>query len=98
MNLLRLSPGRIKEPEPPQNVAELLSDLGVVLRRRLHRGQSTKTATGSPDQLRWDSQLALQFLSLRPVVQLRAMVEDWPLCRIQEAVELDRMELGAETT
>src|SRR5262249_51152447 len=41
---------------------------------------------------RWERQLALGFVNLTPSVRLRALVEDWPLHRIQEAVQAQRLE------
>ena len=43
--------------------------------------------------LRWDSRLALRFVNLRVSVQLRAMVEDWPLDRVQDTVKALRLEM-----
>jgi hypothetical protein len=77
---------------PARNVAELLCDLGLVLRWCLHRAAGTKRASLLLQSLRWDSQLALQFVTLRATVQLRAMVEDWPLHRIQETVQAQWLE------
>jgi hypothetical protein len=68
---------------PARNLAELLCDLGLVLRWRLRHGAGTERV---PSSLRWDSVLALGFVNLRASVQLRAMVEDWPLHRIQESL------------
>jgi hypothetical protein len=82
-------------PAPARNVAELLCDLGLVLRWREHCGAGTKGAS-LPQSLRWDSQLALQFVNLRAVVQLRAMVEGWPLHRIQETVQAQGLEKNNE--
>jgi hypothetical protein len=82
---------RIKAPEPAQNLAEVLCALGWVLRRRLQRDQGRKTALPIFERLRWDSKLALQFVNLRAAVQFSAMVEDWPVRRIQEAVVLQRL-------
>jgi len=79
-------------PVPARNVAELLCDLGRVLRWRTHRGAGNKQASLLLHSLRWDSQLALRFVNLRAAVQLRAMVEDWPLHRIQETVQAQRLE------
>jgi hypothetical protein len=77
-------------PIQARNLAELLRDLGLVLRRRLRAVEDRALlAKSSP---RWGSQLALQFVNLRASVQLRAMVEDWPLHRIQAAVEAQRLE------
>ena len=80
----------IERPVPARNVAELLCELGLILRWRMQRGAGTKPAWLR--SLRWDSQLALRFVNLRAAVQLRAMVEDWPLHRIQETVQAQRLE------
>jgi len=77
---------------PARNMAELLCDLGLVLRWRVYGGAGTKRASLPLQSLRWDSQLALQFVNLRSVVQLRAMVEGWPLRRIQEMVQAQGLE------
>jgi hypothetical protein len=79
-------------PGPARNVAELLCDLGLVLRWRIRRVDGTKGASLLMQSLCWDSQLALGFVNLRAAVQLRAMVEDWPLHRIQETVQAQRLE------
>jgi hypothetical protein len=79
-------------PAPARNMAELLCDLGLVLRWRMHREAGTARASLLLQALRWDSQLALQFVNLRASVQLRAMVEGWPLNRIQETVQAQRLE------
>jgi hypothetical protein len=79
-------------PAPARTLAELLRDLGVVLRWRMRHGAETGRTPLLPQLLRWDGKLALEFVSLRPAVQLRAMVEDWPLDRIQEAVRAQRLE------
>jgi hypothetical protein len=81
-----------EKPAPPRNVAELLCDLGLVLRFCIYRGAGTKGASLPLQPLRWESQLALRFVNLRAAVQLRAMVEDWPLQRIQETVQAQRLE------
>ena len=70
----------------------MLRDLGLVVRRRTRDGAGTDRAPLPVSSLRWDSQLALQFVNLRASVQLRAMVEDWPLHRIQAAVQEQRLE------
>jgi hypothetical protein len=75
-----------KAPAPARTLAELLRDLGVVLRWRMRHGAGTDGAPLLLESLRWDSNLALAFVNLRASVQFRAMVEDWPLPRIQEAV------------
>jgi len=77
-------------PIPARNMAQLLCDLGLVLRWRMQRGAGTKRASLLRQSLCWYSQLALQFVNLRAAVQLRAMVEDWPLHLIQEAVQAQR--------
>jgi hypothetical protein len=77
-------------PVPARNVAELLCDLGILLRWR-HSGAGTKGAPLRLQSLRWDSRLALRFVNLRAAVQLRAMVEDWPLQRIQDAVHAQQL-------
>jgi hypothetical protein len=78
---------------PARNLAELLSDLGLVLRWRMRHATRTKRAFLFLKSLRWDSRLALRFVNLRVSVQLRAMVEDWPLHRIQETVRAERRPL-----
>jgi hypothetical protein len=75
---------------PARNVAELLCDLGFVLRWRMRRGAAIQQAPLLLQSLRWDSQMALQFVNLSTSDQLRAMVEDWPLQRIQEYVQAQR--------
>jgi hypothetical protein len=77
---------------PAQSIAELLRDLGVVLRWRMQRGAGTDRAPLLPQQLGWESRLALRFVDLRTSVQVRAMVEDWPLSRIQEVVQAQGLE------
>jgi hypothetical protein len=77
---------------PARNMAEFLRDLGLVLRWRMRRATRTRRALLLLQSLRWDSQLALRFVNLRVAVQLRAMVEDWPLHRIQETVQAQRLE------
>jgi hypothetical protein len=81
-----------KVPFPARNLAEFLRDLGLVLRWRMRRTTGTRRALLFLQSLRWDSRLALRFTSLTVSVQLRAMVEDWPLNRIQETVEAQRLE------
>jgi len=81
-----------KVPIPARNMAELLRDLGLVLRWRMRRATGTKRVVLLPQSLRWDSQLALQFVNLKLSVQLRGMVEGWPLHRIQETVQAQRLE------
>ena len=76
----------MNSPVPARNVAEWLCDLGRVLRRRMYRGARAKAAPVPLQSLRWESQLALRFVGFSGSVQLRAMVEDWPLARIEEAV------------
>jgi hypothetical protein len=82
---------KVEPPMTARNIAELLRDLGVVLRWRMFRAAGTDRAPLLPQSLDWESQLALRFVSLRASVQLRAMVEDWPLPRIQEAVQAQRL-------
>jgi hypothetical protein len=77
---------------PARTLAELLRDLGAVLRWRVRHGAGTDCAPVLPESLRWDSKLALAFVNLRTSVQLRAMVEDWPFQRIQEAVGAHQLE------
>ena len=79
-------------PIPEQNLAESLRELGLLLHRRMRRGAKTNGASRLQPSLGWDSQVALRFVNLRPSVQLRAMVEDWPLHRIQEAIQAQRAE------
>jgi hypothetical protein len=81
-----------KAPIPARNIAELLRDLGLVLRWNMRRATRTKRVLLFLQSLRWDSQLALRFVNLRVSVQLRAMVEDWPLHRIQETVQAQQLE------
>jgi hypothetical protein len=82
-----------KAPTPPRNMAEFLRDLGVVLRWRMRRTAGMRRALLFLQSLRWDGRLALRFTSLRLSVQLRAMVEDWPLNRVQDTVEALRLEM-----
>jgi len=79
-------------PVPAQTLAELLRDLGVVLCRSMRHAVGTERASPPLQSLRWDSKLALEFVNLRASVQLCAMVEDWPLKRIQEVVQAQRLE------
>jgi hypothetical protein len=71
----------------------LLCDLGLVLRWRMRRTTGTRRVSLLLQSLRWDSQLALRFVNLRVSVQLRAMIEDWPLHRLQETVQAQRLEM-----
>jgi hypothetical protein len=64
----------------------LLYDLGRVLRWRLRHATGAKRVFLLLRFLRWDNQLALGFATLSVATQLRAMVEDWPLHRIQATV------------
>jgi hypothetical protein len=75
-----------------RNLAELLCDLGRVLRSTRHCAAGTKSASVPLQSLRWENQLALRFVQLSAGVQLRAMVEDWPLHQIQEAIWTQRIE------
>jgi hypothetical protein len=75
---------------PARNMAELLYDLGLVLRWRMRHATRTKRALLFLESLRWDSQLALRFVNISVSVQLRAMVEDWPLYRICGSIRLAR--------
>jgi hypothetical protein len=84
------SPPMTQAGIPARNMAELLCDLGLVLRWRMRHATRTKRALLFLESLRWDSQLALRFVNLRAPVQFRAMVEDWPLQRIQEKVRAER--------
>jgi hypothetical protein len=77
---------------PARNLAELLCDLGRILRSHRHRRGGTKPASVSLQSLRWENQLALRFVQLSVSVQLRAMVEDWPLHRIQKEIGAQRLE------
>jgi hypothetical protein len=86
------SPATTEAPVPARTVAELLCDLGVVLRRHMRHGAKTERASLPPQPLGWERNLALGFVNLSASVQLRAMVEDWPLHRIQEAVRAQRLE------
>jgi hypothetical protein len=70
----------------------LLRDLGLVLRWRMRRAAGTKRVLLVPQSLRWDSRLAMRFVNLKLSVQLRAMLEDWPLQRIHETVQAQRLE------
>jgi hypothetical protein len=79
-------------PAPPRNLAELLHDLGMVLRWRMSHAAGSVHLPPSLESLRWESLLALRFVNLRASIQLRAMVEDWPLPRIQEAVQSAALE------
>jgi hypothetical protein len=79
-------------PVPAQTLAELLRDLGLVLRRRFRHGAGLERAALLLQSLRWENKLALAFVNLRSSVQLRAMVEDWPLQCIQEAIQAQRLE------
>ena len=77
---------------PARNIAELLCDLGILLRWRIRRGAGTDRGALRVQSLRWDGQLALGFVSLPASVQMRAMVEDWSLSRIQEALQSQLLE------
>jgi hypothetical protein len=77
---------------PARNLAELLCDLGRVLRSTRHRGAGTKAASVPLQSLRRENQLALRFVQVSAAVQLRAMVEDWSLHRIHEAIAAQRVE------
>src|SRR5262249_28120972 len=90
--ICRSSSTRTELPVAARNVAELLRDLGLILRWGMRRGAGTNRVSLLLQFLCWESQLALEFLNLRASVQLRAMVEDWPLHRIQEAVQVQRCE------
>jgi hypothetical protein len=81
-----------EKPMPARNIAELLCDLGMLLRWRIRRGAGTDRGALREKSLRWDGQLALGFVSLPTSVQLRAMVEDWSLSRIQEALQSQLLE------
>jgi hypothetical protein len=81
-----------EKPIPARNIAELLCDLGILLRRRLRRGAGTNRGALRVQSLRWDGQLALGFVNLTASIQLRAMVEDWPLSRIQETIQSQRLD------
>jgi hypothetical protein len=85
------SPTMTKAAILARNMAELLCDLGLVLRWRMRHATRTKRALLFLESLRWDSQLALRFVNLRVSVQFRAMVEDWPVHRIQETVRAERL-------
>jgi hypothetical protein len=76
-----------ERPVPARNIAELLCDLGILLRWRIRRGAGTDRGALREQSLRWDGQLALGFVSLTASLQLRAMVEDWPLSRIQDTIQ-----------
>jgi hypothetical protein len=82
-----------EKPIPARNIAELLCDLGILLRRRLRHGAEADQGALREQSLRWDGRLALGFVSLSASVQLRAMVEDWPLSRVQEAIQSQRLEM-----
>jgi hypothetical protein len=88
----RCSSATTEAPVPAQTLAELLRDLGMVLRRRMRHWTGTGRASPPQPSLRWENKLALAFVNLRASVQLRAMVEDWPLHRIQEAIQAQQLE------
>src|SRR5262249_9191997 len=79
-------------PDQARTLAELLRDLGLVLRWRWRHAAGVDRASLLLQSLRWENKLALAFVNLRASVRLRAMIEDWPLQRIQEAVEAQRLE------
>ncbi len=72
---------------PARNIAELVCDLGLLLRWRMRNQPVTQRTLLVRRSLRWDSELALRFVSLPVAVQFRAMVENWPVPRIQEVVQ-----------
>jgi hypothetical protein len=76
----------MNRPVPPRNLAELLCDLGRVLQRQARREAGPKAASARLRVLRWDCEFALKYVALSRSVQFRAMVEDWPFHRINEAV------------
>src|SRR5258708_6234004 len=84
----------MNQPIPAPNWAESLCELGWALRRQMHCGAGTKAAWGPLDSLPWFSQLALRFLKLSRSVQFRAVVEDWPLHQIEEAVQAQLVPAG----
>jgi hypothetical protein len=96
--ICRPSSTSTEAPAPAQTLAESLRDLGVVLRWRMRHATGTERASLLLQSLRWDSKLALEFVNLRASVQLRAMVEAWPLERIQEFVRAQRLETVPRTT
>ena len=77
---------------PARNTAEFFRDLGLVLRQRMRRTTGTRRALLFLQSLRWDGRVALRFTSLDLSLQLRAMVEDWPLDRIQDTIDTQRLE------
>jgi hypothetical protein len=81
-----------RTPLPARNAAEFLRDLGLVLRQRMRRMVGARRALLFLRALCWDGRLALRFTSLGLSVQLRAMVEDWPLSLIQDTVAAQRLE------
>jgi hypothetical protein len=81
-----------EKPIPARNIAELLCDLGMLLRWRMRRRAGTDRGAPRVQSLRWDGQLALGFVSLPAPIQLRAMVENWSLSRIQEALQSQLLE------
>jgi hypothetical protein len=83
----------INAPKPARNTGEFLCDLGMVLRRRMYGTTGARRALWFLQSLRWDGRLALRFTSLGLSVQLRAMVEDWPLNRVQDTVKAQRLEM-----
>jgi hypothetical protein len=80
-------------PTPPRNVGEFLRDLGGVLRWRMRHTAGARRAILFLQSLRWEGRLAFRFTNLRLSVQLRAMVEDWPLDRVQDTVKAHRLEV-----
>jgi hypothetical protein len=87
-----------ESPAPAQTAAELLHDLGVILRRRMRHATGTDRVSLLLQSHRWESKLALGFMKLRPSVQLRAMIENWPLDRIQEVVHAQPRETRRSRT
>jgi hypothetical protein len=77
---------------PARNAGEFLRDLGLVLRQRMRRTTGARRALLFLQSLRWDGRVALRFTSLGLSLQLRAMVEDWALDRIQDTIETQRLE------
>src|SRR5262245_36486657 len=74
-------------PIPPRNVAELLCDLGQVLRWSMSRsGAGTKREAATTQLRGGGTHVSQQFVKLSLSVQLRAMVEDWSLHQILEAI------------
>jgi hypothetical protein len=69
-----------------QNLAESLCQLGVFVRLGMQRRARTERAPVPLKSLTSISQLALRFVTSSSLVQLRAMVEDWPLDRIQAEI------------